>query len=129
MKIFKYFKDIYKQYGIVNLLLTSILTTLIVIIIDYFNLFTLLYIKVKMPIIICCFVLFVIKLLSLKLHSLFKLKSVNYLDFYSLTSLLSVVLYTAIIYIYKDLLVMYSYKTIGIKFVVLFLFIVLIIGM
>lgn len=127
MKIFKYFKDFYNQYGIANLLLTSILTTLIVIIIDYFNLFTLLYTKVKMPIIICCLVLFTIKLLSLKLHSLFKLKSVNYLDFYSLTSLLSVILYTVILYIYKDLLVIYSYKTIGIKFVVLFLSIILII--
>lgn len=127
MKLFKYFKEIYKQYGIVNLLLTSILTTLIIIIIDYFNLFTLLYIKVKMPIIICCLVLFTIKLLSLKLHSLFKLKSVNYLDFYSLTSWLSVILYTVILYIYKDLLVIYSYKTIGIKFVVLFLSIILII--
>lgn len=127
MKILKYIEDIYKQYGIANLLLTSILTTLIIIIIDYFNLFTLLYIKVKMPIIICCLVLFTIKILSLKLHSLFKLKSVNYLDFYSLTSLLSVILYTVILYIYKDLLVIYSYKTIGIKFVVLFLSIVLII--
>ena len=127
MKLFKYFKEIYKQYGMVNLLLTSILTTLIIIIIDYFNLFTLLYIKVKMPIIICCLVLFTIKLLSLKLYSLFKLKSVNYLDFYSLTSWLSVILYTVILYIYKDLLVIYSYKTIGIKFVVLFLSIILII--
>lgn len=127
MKLFKYFKEIYKQYGIANLLLTSILTTLIIIIIDYFNLFTLLYVKVKMPIIICCLVLFTIKLLSLKLHSLFKLKSVNYLDFYSLTSLLSVILYTVILYIYKDLLVIYSYKTIGIKFVVSFLSIILII--
>lgn len=127
MKLFKYFKEIYKQYGIVNLLLTSILTTLIIIIIDYFNLFTLLYIKVKMPIIICCLALFTIKLLSLKLHSLSKLKSVNYLDFYSLTSWLSVILYTVILYIYKDLLVIYSYKTIGIKFVVLFLSIILII--
>lgn len=100
MKLFKYFKEIYKQYGIANLLLTSILTTLIIVIIDYFNLFTLLYIKVKMPIIICCLVLFTIKLLSLKLHSLFKLKSVNYLDFYSLTSVLSVILYVVYLFNY-----------------------------
>lgn len=113
---------------IANLLLTSILTTLIVIIIDYFNLFTLLYIKVKMPIIICCLVLFIIKLLSLKLHSLFKLKSVNYLDFYSLISLLSVILYMVILYIYKDLFVIYSHKTFCIKFIVLVLSIMLIIS-
>lgn len=40
---------------------------------------------------------------------------------------MSVILYTVILYIYNDLLVIYSYKTNGIKFIALFLSIILII--
>ena len=53
MALIKYFKNIYKQYGLISFLLTTIALLSITIIIDYFNLFAFIYNKVKLPIIIC----------------------------------------------------------------------------
>lgn len=108
--IFKYFKDIYKQYGLSNFLLTVILILSVEIITDYFNIFTFIYNQLKLPIIICILSFILIKLLSLKLHSLFVLKSVNYIDFYSFVILIAVTLYKTILHIFQDILIICPYK-------------------
>ena len=127
MQFNKYFKNIHEQYGLINFASSIAFIVFLLITVDYFNIFTLVYNKLSLPLIICLASFVIIKLISLNLQSLLKLKSVNYLDFYSLTILLSIILYAIILYVYKDLLVIYLYKTIGIKFAVLFLFIILII--
>lgn len=108
--IFKYFKDIYKQYGLSNFLLTAILILSVEIVADYFNIFTFIYNQLKLPIIICILSFILIKLLSLKLHSLFVLKSVNYIDFYSFVILIAVALYKTILHMFHDILIIYPYK-------------------
>lgn len=112
MIIIKYFKNIYKQYGIISFLLTVIALLSITIVIDYFNLFTFTYNKVKLPIIICISVFIIIKIISLKLHSLLFLKSVNYIDFYSMIVLTTIGLYKIMLHLFKSILVVYPYKDI-----------------
>lgn len=110
MILIKYFKDIYRQYGMVNLLLTSNLITFLMVITDYFNIFTFIYEKLNLPIIICAMSFVAIKFLSLKLHSLFVLKSVNYIDFYGLVALISITLYEIVLNLFKDIHVVLPYK-------------------
>ena len=110
MILIKYFKNIYKQYGIISFLLTVIALLSITIVIDYFNLFTFTYNKVKLPIIICISVFIIIKIISLKLHSLLFLKSVNYIDFYSMIVLTTIGLYKIMLHLFKNILVVYPYK-------------------
>ena len=112
MALIKYFKNIYKQYGLISFLLTTIALLSITIIIDYFNLFAFIYNKVKLPIIICISVFILIKTLSLKLHSLLFLKSVNYIDFYSMIVLTTIGLYKIMLHLLKNILVVYPYKEI-----------------
>lgn len=45
-----YFKNIHKQYRYINLLLTIAALLLMIIAIDYFNLFTFAYNKLELPI-------------------------------------------------------------------------------
>ena len=112
MILIKYFKNIYKQYGLINFLLTAISLLSITVIIDYFNLFAFIYDKVKLPIIICISVFILIKILSLKLHSLLFLKSVNYIDFYSMIFLTTIGLYKIMLHLFKSILIVYPYKDI-----------------
>lgn len=110
MNFIKYFKNIRKQYGVISFLLTTIALLSITVIIDYFNLFTFIYDKIKLPIIICVCSFILIKILSLKLHSLILLKSVNYIDFYSIIIFTAFILYKIILHLFKNLLIVYSYK-------------------
>ena len=107
-----YFKNIHKQYRYINLLLTIAALLLMIIAIDYFNLFTFAYNKLELPIIICLSFFILIKILSLKLHSLLFLKSVNYIDFYSMIVLTTIGLYKIMLHLFKNILVIYPYKEI-----------------
>lgn len=135
MKLIKYFKDIYKQYEVINFLLMIVLLLSAIVVIDYFNLATFIYNKLKLPIIICglCFIL--IKILSLKPFSLILLKSVNYIDFYSITIIFSVTFYKIILHLFNDILIVQSYKdvtanviliTVGILLIFRYLYITII---
>ena len=110
MILIKYLKNIYKQYGLINFLLTAISLLSITIVIDYFNLFAFVYDKVKLPIIICISVFILIKILSFKLHSLLFLKFVNYIDFYSMIFLTTIGLYKIMLHLFKYILIVYPYK-------------------
>ncbi len=110
MKFIKYFKNIYRQYGLINILLSIVILLSIIIVTDYLNLFTFIYDKLKLPIIICILSFVVVKLLSLKIHSLLLLKSVNYIDFYGIIILIAIGLYKIILRLFKDILIIYPYK-------------------
>lgn len=112
MAFFKYFKSIFKQYRLISFSLTVVAFLSIIVVVDYFNLFSLIYDKVKLPIIICISSFILIKILSLKLHSLLFLKSVNYIDFYSAIVITSLVLYRIMLYLFKNILIIYPYKRI-----------------
>lgn len=112
MKFINYFKNIFKQYGLINFLISIIVLLSIIIIVDYFNIITFIFNKLKSPIIICIFSFAVVKLLSLKLHSLLFLKSVNYIDFYGITLLIAIAFYKVILRLYSNILIIYSYKNI-----------------
>ena len=127
MKFTKYFKDIYKQYGIISFLLTVSTILFLTILFDYFNLFTLIYYKLNCPIILCVIFFIVVKVLSLKLHSLFFLKSVNYIDFYSLSVFVSILLYKLFLNVFKDTLVILPYKITWTNIIIIILGVLLII--
>lgn len=110
MTFFKYFKSFYKQYGLISFLLTVIALLSVIVLVDYYNLFAIVYDKVKLPIIICISGFILIKILSLRLHSLLFLKSVNYIDFYSMIVLTTIGLYKIMLHLFKNILVVYSYK-------------------
>ena len=77
MIFIKYFKDLYKQYGIITFLLMVSTMLFLITLCDYFNLFTFIYDKLNLPIIICVIFFLVIRGLSLKLHSLFSLNQLT----------------------------------------------------
>ena len=112
MTFIKYFKSIYKQYGIINFLLAIITLLTIIIAIDYFNLFTFIYDKLKLPIIICILGFIIIKIFSLKLHSLIFLKSVNYIDFYSMIVIITIAFYKIFLSLFKNILSINQFKDI-----------------
>ena len=112
MAFIKYFKSIYKQYGIINFLLAVATLLSIIIAIDYFNLFTFIYDKLKLPIIICILSFVLIKIFSLKLHSLILLKSVNYVDFYSMITIITIVFYKIFLSLFENILSINQFKDI-----------------
>lgn len=112
MAFIKYFKNMYKQYGIINFLLAVATLLSIIIAIDYFNLFTFIYDKLKLPIIICILSFVLIKIFSLKLHSLILLKSVNYVDFYSMITIISIAFYKIFLFLFKNILSINQFKDI-----------------
>lgn len=83
----KYKKYICEQYDVFDCLFLIGVLVLISVIIDYFNQITWICNKFGMPIIICVLILIFIKLFSLKVISLFSLKSINYCDFYNVSIL------------------------------------------
>lgn len=113
MAVVKYFKNIYKQYGIINFLLVIVALLTITIAIDYFNFFTFIYDKLKLPIIICILSFFLIKIFSLKLHSLILLKSVNYIDFYSIIIMITIALYKIFLHVFENVLITNQFKNIS----------------
>lgn len=113
MAVVKYFKNIYKQYGIINFLLVIVALLTITIAIDYFNLFTFIYDKLKLPIIICILSFGLIKIFSLKLHSLILLKSVNYIDFYSMIIIITIALYKLFLHTFEKVLIINQFKNIS----------------
>lgn len=106
----KYFKSIYKQYGIINFLLAVVTLLTIIITIDYFDLYTFIYDRLKLPILICILSFVLIKIFSLKLHSLIVLKSVNYIDFYSIIIIITIVIYKIFLYLFKNILIINQFK-------------------
>lgn len=123
----KYFKNIYNQYGLINFLLSVISLLFVLIVIDYFNLFTLIYNKLNLPIIICILCFIIIKILSLKPQSLFLLKSVNYIDFYGLVTLVSIMLYKVFLKLYDSTIINLSYKNICSKLIIFIIIVLLLI--
>lgn len=112
MTFIKYFKSVYKQYGIINFLLAVATLLSIIIAIDYFNLFTFIYDKLKLPIIICILSFILIKIFSLKLYSLILLKSVNYVDFYSMIVIITIAVYKIFLSLFKNILSINQFKDI-----------------
>ena len=110
MDYIMYFKNFHKQYRYINLLLTIVALLSIIVAIDYFNLLTFAYNKLELPIMICLSFFILIKILSLELHSLLFLKSVNYIDFYSVVILGTAFLYKIMLHLFKNILVVYTYK-------------------
>ena len=119
MQFNKYFKNIHEQYGVINYFSLVVFTVLLVVIIDYFNLFTLIYNKLGLPVVICILSFAFIKLFSLNFQSLLKLKSVNYIDFYSTVIFISVVIYKIYLDVFKNIFVIYPYKDIISKIILL----------
>ncbi len=127
MIFIKYFKKIYEQYGIITFLLTICTIIFLTTICDYFNLFTYIYNKLMLPIIICGLSFIIIKVLSLKLHNLFLLKSVNYIDFYSIVIIVSVFLYKIFLNYFNDILVNLPYKiTLANRIIIVFSILIII---
>lgn len=108
----EYMGKIISQYKLLNLLLITIIITLLTTILDYFNLPTILYNKLGYPIIICLILFILIKLFSFKFISLRKLKSVNYIDYYSVIFLLFIIIYYILLNIFSEVLFLYFYKKI-----------------
>lgn len=96
--------------------------------IDYFNIFTLFYEKLGLPVIICIICLGIVKVLSLKFIGLFKLKSVNYVNFYSITALGTIILYRIMLYFFSNNLINLQYKIIGCNCIMTVTFLVILIG-
>lgn len=112
MQFHKYFKNIHEQYGLINFLSSLAFTVLLAVIIDYYNIFTFAYNKLGLPLIVCLSSFAFIKLFSLNLQSLLKLKSVNYIDFYSIVLFISVVIYKINLLVFKNIFIIYPYKEI-----------------
>ena len=123
----EYLKKLYKQYRITSFLLTIIYMLLTLVFIDYFNIFTLFYEKLGLPIIICIICLGIVKVLSLKFIGLFKLKSVNYVDFYSITALGTIILYRIMLYFFSNNFINLQYKIIGSNCIMTVTFLVILI--
>lgn len=124
----EYLKKLYKQYRITSFLLTIIYMLLTLVFIDYFNIFKLFYEKLGLPIIICIICLGIVKVLSLKFIGPFKLKSVNYVDFYSITALGTIILYRIMLYFFSNNLINLQYKIIGCNCIMTVTFLVILIG-
>lgn len=112
MQFNKYFKNIHEQYGFINFASSIAFIVFLLITIDYFNIFTLVYNKLSLPLIICLASFVIIKLISLNLQSLLKLKSVNYIDFYSIVIFIAVATYKINLLVFKNIFIIYPYKEI-----------------
>lgn len=112
MQFNKYFKNIHEQYGFINFASSIAFIVFLLITIDYFNIFTLVYNKLSLPLIICLASFVIIKLISLNLQSLLKLKSVNYIDFYSIVIFIAVAIYKINLLVFKNIFIIYPYKEI-----------------
>ena len=110
MQLNKYFKNLHEQYGLINFSSSIAFIVLLLIAIDYFNIFTLVYNKLSLPLIICLAIFVIIKLISLNLQSLLKLKSVNYIDFYSIVIFISVIIYQVNLILFKNIFIIHPYK-------------------
>ena len=64
MQFNKYFKNIHEQYGFINFASSIAFIVFLLITIDYFNIFTLVYNKLSLPLIICLASFVIIKLIS-----------------------------------------------------------------
>lgn len=112
MIIFKYFMNIEKQYGLKNILLATIITTLILVAIDYYNLSIYIFAIWKNPILFCALLFLIVQIISFRFLDLFFLKSVNYIDFYGIASLMGIILYKIMLFFYADILLNSMNKTI-----------------
>lgn len=109
----RYFKSIFEQYKFKELCINTTTITLILVIIDYFSGLTFIYNKFGEPVILCCIILMIIKILSLKPFSLLILKSVCYIDFYSIVLILSTKLYEIFLNNYQKQFLINEYKING----------------
>lgn len=93
----KYFKLLFSNYSLIKIISYSIILISIILLLDIFNVPTFIIEKVGYIFValIICFVL--LKFVDYKLFDLFKLKAVNYLDFWSLVFSISVLIYYIII--------------------------------
>ena len=125
--VLKYFKNLFQQYKFKEICMGIIGFTLFLIIVDYYNCLTFIYNKFNLLIFIICVIFVILKLLSLNILSLFKLKSVCYIDFYTIVICVSMLFYNMILTKFSSVFLINQYKILGVNISIGVCFIVFVI--
>ncbi len=91
-----FFTNLFINYSLLKILSCSIIITISYLILDIFNIPTFIISKIGWVCIFLVFIFFLIKLIDLKIFDLFKLKMVNFLDYWITTFFISSLSYNII---------------------------------
>lgn len=104
-----YFTNLFKTYPLKKILFNASIILFIALIIDHFNAFTFILDSIGYPASISLIFIFLLIIYNLKLFNLFKLKTVNYFDYYLLILVISISVFNLFEFAFAEKFILNNY--------------------